>query len=445
MVRVKVNDVAPLKDAGSFGACAPHPGTVRASSHRASELLDLGVDTTNPLIAAVHAAFAHHLPLELTPDVVFNTVLQGVSAHVATNPEAFRAVFVAHQGRKRLAVRRDGLAPSNAAAPGKRAQAYAELWAEAVAGMRAELLDNLGTAGTGSARRALETAFSTTTSVEATAHAAVFMDAVKHYFEYTFTTCCGIPWIDVAGTRDDWLALAAAVGPLLRDLGLGGWDAELQPILGGIADAFTPAGSAAGFWDGIYKHNSPRGSGTVATVDGWIAKLFLHVRGGLNPLLGAAVEPAPPRTRPLAQFAATPWLDPGLWAQAQSASQTAASKPKARGVELAAFPSGRTCTPFTWELFLAKVDMSLVAGTVGVCRTPAGALKPVVGWLVEGGEPPSKPPSGGATVRVSGRDRSNAAGEVPTHVYDAAAWDENAKAPPPPQQKQRTPGRCTVS
>jgi len=400
MVRVRVNDVAPLRDLAAFGfqPVAATGRTVHASSHAlaldgSGDLLDLKVDTTNPLIAAVHAAFAHHLPLELGPDVVFNTILQGVSAHVATNPEAFRAVLVSHQGRKRLAVRRDGLDPANAAALGARAQAYAELWAEAVAGMRAELVGHL--AGSGAARRALETAFSTTTSAEATAHAAVFMDAVKHFFEYRFMTCCGIPWIDVAGTREDWLALAAAVGPLLADLGLSSWDAELQPILAGVADAFTPAGSAPGFWDGIYKYQGPRGSGTVAKVDGWIAKLFLHVRGGLNPLLGpAGVEPPPKRTKPLEQFAATPWVDPGLWGPAGSIRSNASSRPKAPGIELAAFPSGRTCTPFTWDLFGTNVDMSLVAGTLGVARTPAGALKPVLGWLVTsaaGGAAPARP------------------------------------------------------
>jgi len=38
--------------------------------------------------------------------------------------------------------------------------------------------------------------------------------------------------------------------------------------------------------------------------------------------------------------------------------------------------------------------MSLVAGTLGVARTPAGALKPVLGWLVTsaaGGAAPARP------------------------------------------------------
>ncbi len=429
MVRVYVNDVAPLKDVASYGFAAPDSGngrTVHACSHPGSDLLDLNVNTTNPLIAAVHAAFAHHLPLEITPDVVFNTILQGVSAHVATNPEAFRAVFVAHEGRKRLAVRRDGLDPSNAAALGGRAQAYAELWAEAVAGMRAELVANLGGSGAAHGRCVLETSFSTTTSVEATAHAAVFMDAVKHFFKYTYMTCCGIPWIDVAGTREDWLTLAAAVGPLLGDLGLGGWDAELQPILAGFADAFTPEGSASGFWDGIYKYHGPRGSGSVAKVDGWIAKLFLHVRGGINPLLGAAVDPVPPRTKPLAQFAGSPWLDPGLWGP----QKTASVKPNdGKGIELAAFPSGRTCTPFTWELYLAEVDMSLVAGTLGVCRTPEGALKPVVGWLVtsDGGAP---------------RAATHHAAVSPEICEEPAVAEQENENEPEPEQKR---GRCAIS
>jgi len=237
-------------------------------------------------------------------------------------------------------------------------------------------------------------------------------------------------------------------GPLLRDLGLGGWDAELQPILAGFADAFTPAGSASGFWDGIYKYHGPRGSGTVARVDGWIAKLFLRVRGGLNPLLGAAVEPPMPRTKPLEKFAATPWLDPGLWDPQQS--ETREPVPKS-GIELAAFPSGTTRTPFVWELFGTSVDVSLVAGTVGVVRTPAGAIKPVVGWRVEGegGEPPLKPPSPSS---VGSRELGAIALEKekqqpwprgPLAAYDAVAWEDEQPPQLAPRRTQR--GGCAIS
>jgi Domain of unknown function (DUF4419) len=42
----------------------------------------------NPFVSAVHLAFAEHLPLRITPDQMFLTIIQGISAHVARPTKA---------------------------------------------------------------------------------------------------------------------------------------------------------------------------------------------------------------------------------------------------------------------------------------------------------------------------------------------------------------------
>jgi hypothetical protein len=396
MVRVRINDVAaPARGVrGLFGeldgraqaTAVASAGTAEAFSHVGGRFVALGAETTNPLIAAVHTAFAEHLPLELSPDVVFNTILQGVAAHVATDPKRFRAVFVAHRGRKALDVRDDSLVRGD----------WGARWDRSIRSLGAQVRETMSG---GSARAVLGTAFTTTTLAEATAHAAVFMDAVKHYYTYTVHTFCGIPWVDVAGTREDWERLARAVEPLLLQLGLDAWNRELQIILSYFCRAFdgaVAAGEDRAHWNSMYNHFGPQGSGGVAKVSGWIAKLFLYIRGGMNPLL----LPSPPRapcapaaaaaaaasiTQPKPELAATPWLDHDLWGRLLLLPTEGPRKEAPeRAVKLCDFPAGVTTTPFTWMYLGTQIPMSLIAGLVGVMAAQSGALKPEVGWIVAG-------------------------------------------------------------
>lgn len=339
MVRVKINNVAVGSVRGLFheidgkSQATAIAGTAEAFSHLGGRFVSLRAETTNPLVAAVHFAFAHHLPLELSPDVVFNTILQGVSAHVATDPARFRSVFVAHQGKKTLVARDDALVRGD----------WGGKWDVLIRSLGAQVFKS--TSGR-HARNVLGTAFTTTTLAEATAHTTVFMDAVKHFYEYTVMTCCGIPWVDVTGTREDWARMGRVIEPLLLELGLAAWNKELQLILKHFCRAFDGGATVAAdhdHWDRMYNYFGPKGSGGVATVSGWIAKLFLHVRSGVNPIL-------------------------------QSSGSSA--------VKLCDFPAGITTTPFTWQYLGTDIPMSLIAGLVGVTVAQSGALRPEVGWIV---------------------------------------------------------------
>jgi hypothetical protein len=58
-------------------------------------LSELGA--VHPLLGAIHVAFAEHRLLVLSPDVVWLTILAGVTQHVRLSAERLRDRFVRHR------------------------------------------------------------------------------------------------------------------------------------------------------------------------------------------------------------------------------------------------------------------------------------------------------------------------------------------------------------
>ena len=75
MVKVYINDVPVSKVPGTYRAGKEQATvilpTAEAFSHKDTEFISIGLrGMPNPLIGAVHTAFAEHFPLELSPDVI---------------------------------------------------------------------------------------------------------------------------------------------------------------------------------------------------------------------------------------------------------------------------------------------------------------------------------------------------------------------------------------
>ncbi|KAG0561664.1 hypothetical protein KC19_9G082200 [Ceratodon purpureus] len=350
MVQFKVNDVKPDKEWVKRLVTQATNGEQQAKelagakriegfSHRQGvTFVNNFLGTKNPLLSAVYLAFSHHLPLVLTPDVIWNTIMQGVSTHVSQDPEKHRHVFVSHQGKKVLSVRDDSLrrgAPDNDW--GRPTCQFPPLIAENLSGK--------------AALQALNTQFSTTDDMARVAHAMVFMDVVKSYFEYRICTMCGIPSIELTGTKEDWQHLRSALG-LLDELDLTPWRTQLDSILTHFEGAFDNKVEQS-FWNDIFLEHGAFGSGGVTTISGWIGALFLYVNKQLNPVaLGQGTKLR---------------LDP------------------------VDFPSGLSETPFTWEYFGTEYPMLLRGGLVGVTLDQSThAVAPQLGWLVtEAADDPS--------------------------------------------------------
>eukprot|EP00195_Chlamydomonas_chlamydogama_P008572 CAMPEP_0202890174 /NCGR_PEP_ID=MMETSP1392-20130828/675_1 /ASSEMBLY_ACC=CAM_ASM_000868 /TAXON_ID=225041 /ORGANISM="Chlamydomonas chlamydogama, Strain SAG 11-48b" /LENGTH=435 /DNA_ID=CAMNT_0049573703 /DNA_START=82 /DNA_END=1389 /DNA_ORIENTATION=- len=364
MLRIHVNDVevnhalvkkasvaevlaSTLKSSKLGSSC----GEILACSHELKEdfaaLADKGLN--NHLVLAVHLAFAQHYPLVLTPDAIWVTILQGLSAHINSDPEKYRKLLVAHEGKKELLVIDDAMPvdwPFFATELAKLAQGNV---------VNAKLSE------------AMSLKFSTTGPIEQTAFSMVLMDTLKAYFEYRCWTRCGIPYIKLGGTRSDWETMAQHLS-CLDDFGLKEWRKQLQYVLAEFVAAFD-GNINQDFWSGIYKWNGPAGSGQVAYITGWLTTLFPYLGSGKpNPAVWKSdvekVKQPLNKSRP-------PWAHGGRPADSIPCT------------DLPSVPSSVTATPVTHILLVQEYKRMFLAGVLGVKQCSATfALQPVVGWAV---------------------------------------------------------------
>ena len=336
MVRININDVEIEKINNNYILNGKEQANqldknVEAFSHLNKNFVDLNKwgCNFNPLIAAVYISFANHIPLEFTPDLIYNVILQSISQHVQINPEKYRHIFCTHQGKKQLVTQNDSLIKGD----------YNNNWEVSIKDLGNQIINNIPSE---KIKDLVNTKFSTTLIPEETAHISVFMDIVKHYFEYKVVTRCGIPYIDVMGTQTDWKNLKEKIKSILLELELNDWYYDLEIILNNFINAFDNI-IDKDFWDKIYNFYGYFGSGGCETISGWIIKFFLYIDGEKNQAIG---------NDKIVQY------DPDI------------------------FPKGITKTEFIWEYFSNQYKMYLIAGNVGVSINENNALKPEIGWLI---------------------------------------------------------------
>lgn len=263
MVRVRVHDVEihTLKDTIIPGRkYAEHLSkSPEAFSHTDTQFLS--ETNIHPLIWAVHTSFSQHIPIQISPDVIFNVILQGVATHIKKHKETYRTKFVSHVGEKKelVVTTFDNMIKGD----------WNNDWSSRILSISKALQNDMcGDI----AKTVLTTKFSTTTLAEEVAHIGVFMNVVKRYYKYMILCICGIPYIDILGCKEDWVLLGAAIEPLLLELDLDLWNTDIQGILQHFIDAFDDKIDVS-FWDTIYKYHG-KAYGGKGNVSGWISKLF---------------------------------------------------------------------------------------------------------------------------------------------------------------------------
>ena len=289
----------------------------------------------NALVAAIHLAFSHHLPLMLSPDVIWLTLAQGFANHVNENPEALRHRLVKHDGKQTLAQ--------------EIASRSAEEWEKAVAGFSAQIR-----AATDPAiHDALVCDFTTTTPEAKTASEIALMDTYSPYFDYEVMECiCGIPSISLTGMVADWEKIRDRA-EIFEAFGLDWWLRRLRPIL----DQFVAAARGHAdreFWRAMYKYQPPDRLYARDKVTGWISCLFPYL-GDLRP-----------RSR-----------------------NQAVERGMDTDLGLCSFPQGFCSVPIILTTVLAggmvvgRQELELVGGLSGVAWNSADAsLTPDIAWCI---------------------------------------------------------------
>ena len=228
--------------------------------------------SNNGFIAAFMLAYNHHLPLRLSPDVVWLTIVQSVGVFLHDNAETYRDVFVGHDkggGKVELCV------------------VVPESWDEDESlvewdDVMGALNDMITTNTKVHVSELFRPDFSTTTLPATTACNITTMAAMSSYFAYSMRTRCGLGEVVMDGTVEDWHKLRARAAALRSGLDrasvqLAPWLDRLDVVLAALAS--TAAGSPdTTFWSHAYSSHVVRGSGGGTFVSGWLLDFYFAGR-----------------------------------------------------------------------------------------------------------------------------------------------------------------------
>ena len=346
-----------LKTYKTQEAVAAHLGTrpEACSDYTADCLADLHC---HPLFAAAHLAFAGHFPLVLSPDMLWNVILQGLAQHVKNNAERLRPKLVAHAGRKVIEVVRPDFTPGSPENP----------WAEVIAEFSAKVQRHVG-----DKYAALVPSFSTTGPAERTACEVALLDTFQPYFQYELRCVCGIPEITLEGTPADWDALGAKIDAL-EPFELDWWTPHLRMIAAQFRRAARGEVNRT-FWANIYKHQTVYGG---STVNGWLALLVPYTKNYRtgsytvrNEVLGYPLD----------------WANNALPTEDPNGGRPRFGTGRYGGVSTQSLPGGVSRAPFRMTFGRGGQEvtrsMEFVGGFVGATQDPKTlAVRPKLGWAV---------------------------------------------------------------
>ena len=288
--------------------------------------------TSSLLLRALHLCFTAHLPLSLSPDLLWYAVVHEVAVHVRLHPDAYAGLFTDTPGHRQTIAVRDDLAPLD--------------WERSVHLVEEPLRARIGD----DVADLFRPAFSTTTPTDATAALVALLDVVGPYYRFRWTSLCGIPRIRLEGTDRDWRLLAARVRELEGWFeGLRPWFAALHPVLDSIWAAASGWGVDETFWRSLYKWESASGGDRVT---GWITAFFAHRYTDDGP--------SPKQT-----------FGPGTTDEQD-------------------FPSHVSHVPFRWETLTGTRDLAFLGGVLGVERDGEW-IRPRLGFAVAEVLPAAEP------------------------------------------------------
>lgn len=259
----------PGKGKGKGSTVAEYESVLggRATEPRVINTGGSTMDGGGGLLQTVHMAYNFDKDLILTPDDVFLTILAGVGAHIAKDPEKYRHVFVSFEGKMDVEVE---------------CNAPPQLWESC--GVFEQFSEEIRNLVGDKWHDATLCNFSTSTPLELLISQLGFMEATGSYFEFIVSGMCGIKTMTLRGTVEDWCKVREKV-EVFSTLGdLEWWMQELRLVL----DQFVLARKgfvARSFWrrmifgehqdTGIYEKSAER-----CYVTGWLLALFPYTKSG---------------------------------------------------------------------------------------------------------------------------------------------------------------------
>lgn len=292
----------------------------------------------HPFVASLYVAYSDHRRISISPDMIWLLICQGFSTHVNNNPEKLRSKFVAFNDRKKLVVDTqlisDEFKKGSIKSPW---QLAFPVMADSISKYVKPDIHNL-----------YVQSFSTTTSTVKAAYEIALLDVMSGYFEYEYATACGIPEINIEGTKEDWKKIKENLKHF-KGFGIDNWINSLEPIIQQFINA-SENKIDHDFWSNIFKLKGESGGPYIT---GWVIKFFPYI------------------TQYDKKMIKNPYID---------------REPEKfmEGLETNQFNNGLSKADFIWNYFDHKYEMEFLAGFVGIKQDHKSlTLRPEIGWLVK--------------------------------------------------------------
>ncbi|CAL4157138.1 unnamed protein product, partial [Meganyctiphanes norvegica] len=122
--------------------------------------------------------------------------------------------------------------------------------------------------------------FSSSTDEQTMISQIMLMSSVKNYFEYGFSTACGIPGVEMKGTEEDWVKLVDKINkleklltPINKQLHLKEMFNTTKTVFANLLDTYKGNPNIE-WWGNILSWNQRWGSGARSYWSGWFPEFF---------------------------------------------------------------------------------------------------------------------------------------------------------------------------
>lgn len=242
---------------------AKHLISAFSSKEKIEYIFDNSKIPANPLsnqyIAALTKSFQSHYGFELNPNDIWLIIVQNLAIHINQNSDKFRDKMVDFEGKKLITINDDSLILGN----------EANDWSVVLKAFESAIKTNIKDTEIADT---IITEFSNSNEIDLTCFRVSLMDICQSYFDFKVRTMCGIPDIDIVGTKEDWIKIIENVAYLAPIFELTSWAKKIIPILTKIVETYDNVVDIP-FFKSMYKHNSGSGSSEVT---GWINEFFVY-------------------------------------------------------------------------------------------------------------------------------------------------------------------------
>ena len=173
----------------------------------------------NNILQGFYSTYENHLPIRLTPDIIWLLIIQGFANHVNYNSEELREKFVNFEGKKKLQI----IISKYHSYKQMKSSDYETLFenlTEEIKSYTGEELINT-----------INFNFSTSDKITKVVGYASIMSSMKKYFEFEgYCHSCNYPYIILEGTLADWENILKKTKELSK-YNLQKWVESLEPVL----------------------------------------------------------------------------------------------------------------------------------------------------------------------------------------------------------------------